>query len=287
MAVDDRALRHALGPGGADVVGGEDLQHIGTGVAHQAADGDDHQRDQRQHEVLRHIQEFSEIRQGHVVAPLHARQVEPAELDGENVFQHRRHEEGGHGDAHHGDHRGKVVGKAVLLAGRRDAQRYGDQYFKYESDEAQREAVPHRVVEFHGDGNVPHPAVAPVAPHGVAEPDQVAPDHALVHAVLGVQVRQPLGVALGRTGPGGQLPRLGFHKARGHVVHEHVDDEHDEEQYQNAVGQAFGRILQHRFPTFCLAAPRRREAFIVIMVGRVLGENLIYRDDAQGLGNRD
>ena len=41
VVIDDLPLAQALGPGGADIVGVQHLQHIGAGVAHQRTDGDD------------------------------------------------------------------------------------------------------------------------------------------------------------------------------------------------------------------------------------------------------
>ena len=58
MVIDDLALGQTLGPGRADKVGVEHLQHVGAGIAHQGADADDHQGDDGQNQMMSHVQEL-------------------------------------------------------------------------------------------------------------------------------------------------------------------------------------------------------------------------------------
>ena len=195
--------------------------------------------------MLGHIQYFSEFRQGLIVASLHARQVEPAELDREHVLQHCGQEEGRHGDADHGNDGGEIIREAVLLLRGADAQRDRDEDFKNEADETQRKAVPDGIVELLGDGDGPCPALAPFAPYSAFQPRKVAPNNALVHTVLRVQIGEPLGVALACAGTGGQFSRFRLEIAHRHIVHQYINQEHDEEQNQSAVKQTFYSEFQH------------------------------------------
>ena len=93
-------LAQALGPGGADIVGVQHLQHIGAGVAHQRADGDDDQRDDGQHQMVGLIQELACGGELRIVAAYQAVEIEPAQLHGEQQLQQGGEEEGRQRDAH-------------------------------------------------------------------------------------------------------------------------------------------------------------------------------------------
>ena len=182
-----------------------------------------------------YIQEFTEVRQIQIVSALHTGQIKPAEFYRENVLQKRCQEEGGHGNADHGDHRGEIVGKAVLLLGSSNAQRNGNEDLENERDQTEDKTVPDGIVELLRDRKRPGPAVAPLTLHGMSQPHEITLNYALVHTVLRVQVGQPLRIAFGSAGAGSQFARLCLNIAHGHVVHQHIDDKHHEEQNQNAV----------------------------------------------------
>ena len=86
VMVDDLALGQPLGARRPDIVGVQDLEHIGTGVAHQGTDADDHQRRDGHHEMLRLIEELADGVELVVVPSDKPEQVEPAEFDAEQQF---------------------------------------------------------------------------------------------------------------------------------------------------------------------------------------------------------
>ena len=219
MLVDDDLLRHALCAGGTDIVGIEHFQHIGTGVAHETAYADYGNGNRGQDKMLGHIQEFSEVREILIISSLHTRKLKPAELDGEDVFQYRCEEEGRHRDTYHRNDRGEVVGKAVLLTGSGNTKGNCYKNFKDKRHESERKAVPDGVMEFLGDGDSPRPALAPFTSHSTLKPCKVTLNDAFIHAVLRIQIRKPLGVALACAGAGSQFSCLCLNIAHGHIVH--------------------------------------------------------------------
>ena len=84
MLGNDLRFRHALGAGGADVVGVEHLEHVRAHIAHPRADGDEHQRHDGQHQMLCHIEDLTKLAEGVEVTSCEADEVEPAELDAED-----------------------------------------------------------------------------------------------------------------------------------------------------------------------------------------------------------
>ena len=60
MVIDDLALGQTLGPGRADEVSVEHLQHVGAGVTHEGTDTDNHQGDDGQNQMMSHVQELRE-----------------------------------------------------------------------------------------------------------------------------------------------------------------------------------------------------------------------------------
>ena len=91
--------------------------------------------------------------------------------------------------------------------------------FKDKRHESEREAVPDGVMEFLGDGDSPRPALAPFTSHSTLKPCKVTLNDAFIHAVLRIQIRKPLGVALACAGAGSQFSCLCLNIAHGHIVH--------------------------------------------------------------------
>ena len=227
MVVNDLLLRQTLGAGGADVVGVQHLQHIGADVAHPRADGDEHQRDDRQHQVLAHIQQLAEGAEGVEVTARQAHQVEPAQLDGEHQLQQGGKEERGQGHTqqrHGGD---GIVGDTVLLGGGHDAQGHGDEQLEHQGDRTHDEGHPDDLVELLQHGHGVLPAVAEVAGDQVLQLDEEARNQVEIQAILCVQLGQPLLIGL-RAGSLGQLLRHGLHVGGRQTAHQHIDDECDE-----------------------------------------------------------
>ena len=72
--------------------------------------------------MLSHVQHLAPVRELIVVAADDAVQVKPAELDGEDVLEHRSQEERGQGDAQHREDHDAVIELAVLVSGGLNAQ---------------------------------------------------------------------------------------------------------------------------------------------------------------------
>ena len=232
VVIDDLALAQALGPGGADIVGVEHFQHVGAGVAHQRAHGDDDQGDDGQHQMVGDVPELAPAVHQGVVAADHAGHVEPAQLHREHQLQDGGEKEGGQGDAHQGAGGDRVVGAGVLLGGGHDAQGDGNDQLEHQGDGPHDEGDGdhlHKLVN-HRDG--PAPAVAEVAGEHVLHLDKIAGDDVQVQTILGVELGHPLVIGLGARG-GGQLPGHALHVGGGQAAQQRVNDKRHAEQDQN------------------------------------------------------
>ena len=78
-----------------------------------------------------------------------------------------------------------------------------------------------------------YPAGAKVTNGGGFEPDEEAAYYALIHTVLGVQVRQPFGGGFCGAGPLCKLPGHSLNIVCGETMHQRVDYQHDEEKYHD------------------------------------------------------
>ena len=235
MTIDDLLFGNALCARRTDVVRVQNLEHVRTGVTHQSADRQNAEGDRRQNEVFRNIQKLHERRQTVIKLSLHTGQIEPAELDGEYIFQYRCQEEGRQRNTDHRKDCREVVQKTVLLLCRKNAQRDRNKNFNKQGHYPKRKAVPDRIAELLRYRNRPSPAVAPFSSQRRAEPSEIAPYDTLIHTVLALQIVEPFGRALARAGSGCKLLCLRLQIAARHVVQQGVDQEHDEEQYYDAI----------------------------------------------------
>lgn len=92
--IDHFLLRHTFGSGCTDVIRIENLKHIGSGVTHQGTNAYDRQCDNRENQMLRHIQNLAYTAVGLMHTAYNAVQVQPFQIDGENPFQNGGKEEG-------------------------------------------------------------------------------------------------------------------------------------------------------------------------------------------------
>ena len=244
MLVDDLALTQTLRARGADVVGVQNLEHVRAGIAHERAHADHDEHDDRQHQMVRLVEELSPRVELVVVSPDETIEVKPAELDREDQLQQRRKEERRQGDAGQRDDRDRVVRLGILLRRRDDAERDCDDELEHEAHSAHHKAQPHGLVELIHDRDGPLPAVAEVAAQHRAQPSEEAGDDVLVQVVSARQLRHPLLEALG-TRLHGLLPRHVLNVARGETTHQSVDDERHKEQNHDAQKHALEDILPH------------------------------------------
>ena len=248
MVVDDLSLAQALGPGGADIVGAEHLQHVRPGVAHQGAHGDHRQYQHRQHQVVGHVQDLSHAVELVVVAPDEAHQIKPAQAHGENQLHQGGEEEGGQRDTHQGKGGDRVVRPGVLLGGGHHPQGDGNNQLQNQGNGPHDEGGPDAVLEdiYHGLGELP--AVAEVAPDHLAQLHEVAGDDAHIQMVLRVELVKPLAVGLA-AGLLAELHGHGLHVACGQTAHQHIDDKADKEQDHHAEQQALDNVFSHVLPS--------------------------------------
>ena len=183
VMIDDLALGKALGPGGADIVGVEHLQHVGAGVAHEGAHAHHHQRDDGHHQVVCHIPELAPGGELLKAAPGQAVEVKPAQLHGEHQLEQGREEEGGQGNTGQRDDGHNIVGPGVLLGGSQHTQRDGDHQLQHQGDGAHDKGDAHALPELFQHGHGPHPAVAEVSGDGVAQPADIAGDDVLIQVI--------------------------------------------------------------------------------------------------------
>ncbi len=127
VAEDYARFAGALGPGGADVVLVEHLEHAAAGEARDVGGVNETEGKRGQDAVLGEIP---------------AGGVHPAQLQGEEEDEERAHDKGGHADADHGEGGGGVVDAGVFLHRGDDAEGNADG----EGDEDGPEA------EFEGGG---------------------------------------------------------------------------------------------------------------------------------------
>ena len=205
VGVDDLMFAETLGPCGADVVGVQHFQHVGTGVTHQTADAQHRQGGDRHDQVGRLIPELPHGGQILIAASHKAVQVKPAQLHGEQQLQQRSEEEGGQGDTGQSDDGDGIVGLAVLLGGGDNAKGDGDQQLQHEGDGAHNKGYPDRIMEFLHNGNGPFPAVAKLAPEQTPKPGKITRDDAFIHIIHFRQLIHPFLKALG-AGLHGFLP---------------------------------------------------------------------------------
>ena len=232
VMIDDLALRKALGAGGADIVRVEHLQHVGAHITHQRADGDDGQRDNGQHQMVRFIHELAEGRQLVVIAADKAHKVEPPQLDRKEQLQQRGKEERRQRDADQRERGNRVVGAGILPGGRNHAERHRNEDLEEERDGAHDERQPDRVVElFHHRYRV-LPRISEMAGAEIAQPAEIAGKDVLVKAVHRVELRQPLLIGFCARSDG-KLHRARFHERGRQAPHDEVDDEGDAEQDQH------------------------------------------------------
>ena len=228
MVIDDLALGQTLGPGRADKVSVQHLQHVGAGVTHEGTDADDHQRDDGQNQMMSHVHELPEGGQLLVTAARQTVQVKPAQLHREHQLQQGSKEEGGQRNTGQSQHRNDIVCLAVLLGGGNDAQGDRDDDLQDEGDEAHEEGDPHTVVEYFRNRLGPQPAVAELEGQHLAQPLEEAGNNAHVQIVHAGELSHPLLKGLG-TGLHGLLTRHRLHVGRGETPHQRVDNECDEE----------------------------------------------------------
>ena len=228
MVIDDLLLGKALGTRGTDVIRVQHLQHIGTGIAHQGTDADDHQRDDGQHQMVRLIHKLSPRAELVVVTAHQSEQVEPAELDGEDQLQQRGEEERRQRDTCQRNDRNGIVGAAVLLRCGDDAQRHRNDDLKEERNGAHHEGQPNAVVELLKHGNGVEPAFAELTADGGTQPGEITGNDVLIHVVHGFELGHPFLKALGT----GLLRLLTCHILNvrsGQATHQCVDNESHKE----------------------------------------------------------
>jgi hypothetical protein len=122
---DHDVLGQALGPGGADEVAVQDLDHAAPGEARDIGDHRQGQGDDRQDHALHR--------------PVPAAGGQPAGIDCEHQDQQRRHHEIGYRYAQHGESHGAVIGRGVLAHGSQDADRGAHQESQQHGQSAHRQ----------------------------------------------------------------------------------------------------------------------------------------------------
>ena len=256
VLVDDRMLRQALGAGGADVVRVQHFQHIRAGVAHIAADGDDDQRCDGQHQMVGLIAELPPGVQLGIVTADEAVQIEPAELDREQQLEQRSKEEGGQRNTDQRRSRDDVVRAAVLLGSSQHAEGHGDHDGQHKGDAAHDDRQADDLGKLLGGGHVPLPAVAEVADDGLAQPGEEAGDNVQVKAVGRIELGQPFLIGFG-TGGLGQLHCHRLGKGAGQAADQRVDNEHDTEQDQYRLRDTLDDVISQEFSFLpCTVRPR-------------------------------
>ncbi len=183
-----RETRKALGPGCADIVGTQDLDHRS---AHQPChDGDlgQGQHGHRQDHVGQGAPIPATHRQGQFVAE------QGDAVDAEDQCQNRRGDEGGNGDAQHGHSHHGIIFPAILFQSGADAQRRAQQkrqrHGRQSQPRADRQAdadqLDHREV-------LVLVGWTQVAMRQLAQIDQILPGERLVEVISGLDIALDLG----------------------------------------------------------------------------------------------
>ena len=231
MPPEDLALREALRFGGLDVIL---PQHVEHARAHQA--GNRRQRTESQCEG-------GQQRLVELAPALNREEIDAegfAQLQAEEVLQHRAQNEARHGDADHGDEHGYGVPHAAALDGGHSAEQNTDDDGKDDRADAQIRRNEERFgdnghhVAVIGDGN------PQIAAQAVAHIHQILHKHRLIQAVFRVHVGHC------RRGDGLVADER---IARQHAHHEKRErDEH--KQRQHRIDETLDNVANQRAPSF-------------------------------------
>ena len=221
----DAGPAQALGPGGAHVVGGEVLGHLGTGQAQHVGEGDGAQHHGR-HEEL-----------GEAGA-LTGGDRQPSQADPDDELQDEADDEGGHGDDHQGEHQDGGVEPAALPHPGDEAEADARNGLKGQGHEGELDGDrigPHQHVE---DGLGPPQRLAQVQGEQSLEVEQVLDDEGLVEVVARLDLVNHLGAERALA------PERGDRVARQGEDHG-VDEQRGTEEHRDHLQQPACDVTKH------------------------------------------
>ncbi len=166
VLVDDDAARQALGPGGADIVLAQDLQHGGARHAHGRGGQAEAQHRRGQEELL-------EIAPRRVPEARVADGRNPVEPDGSEGDHQGAQPEIGQGEPGHRDHAPGVVRRRVLPGGGEHADGHGEGDPQHHGEKRQLERDGYRLLQADHDGLAGEQRVAGGEAYHLPDPDQV------------------------------------------------------------------------------------------------------------------
>ena len=244
MLIDDHMLRKAFGAGGTDIVGVQHFQHVGAGVTHGRADGNNDQRDDGQHQMVGAVTELAPRAELGIITPDQAVQVKPAKLDREQQLEQRGKEETGQRDAHQSHSGDDVIGTGILFGSSQDAQGHSDDHGQHKGDTAHDNRQTNNFLEFLNNRDVPLPAVTELTVHCAGQPGHETGQDALIQTIGCVELIQPFLIRFCARCLG-QLHGHVLGKRAGQAAHHHIDDEGNAKQDHKRKQDTLDDVVSH------------------------------------------
>lgn len=197
MMIDYAALGKSLRTCGSDVIRIENFKHVGSGITHHGSHADNRQCQNRQNHMLADIKELHHGTIALVISAYNTIQVKPSEFYGKNVFQNRRKEKARKRNTDQRNDCNCIICVAVLLSGRNNAQRNGNDIFQEGCTKCQCKGIPDDLSELGQYRNIPIPGITEITSYCLSQPVNIAGDNANIQTICFIQLIQPLLIAFG------------------------------------------------------------------------------------------